>query len=162
ETVKNIGDLNLPQGTKVLWKFNAQNTEQLLMAFSDSVYDANRQGENDFTVNRRFMKDESYTLKVSNTKVKHVDSISYNISVVADRYPAINIEEHKDSTNTSYLYFLGDANDDYGLKKLTFNYALTHDDSSGSNEEPLKTEDITIPKNVSASTFNYYWDMTKI
>ncbi len=159
ETLKNIGDLQLLQGSKVIWKFNVQNTDNLLMSFSDSVYDANRQGENSFTVSKQFMQDDAYTLKVLNNKVKHADSISYSVNVVPDKYPAINVEQHVDSTNNDYLYFLGDANDDYGLRKLTFNYTIVPEEGK---ESELLSEEISMVKGSTLLPFNHFWDLTKV
>jgi len=38
ETIKNTGDLVVPQGTKITWNFSTKNTDALSILFNDSTY----------------------------------------------------------------------------------------------------------------------------
>jgi hypothetical protein len=57
----------------------------------------------------------------------------YNINVIKDNFPVISVEKMTDSLDQSLVYFVGSASDDYGLKEVTFNYYIIHED--GSTEE---------------------------
>jgi len=145
ETLENVGDISLPQGTKVIWNFDAENTDQLQMHFSgakDKV-EAKRKGTSAFDYYKRIMRNMSYKVFISNEQIPNADSIAYSINVNADNRPEINVEIFEDSTQLDMKYFAGSASDDYGISSLTFNYTRT--DEKGASQG-LKTMPLTITK----------------
>jgi hypothetical protein len=125
ESLANVGDLVVPQGTQINWVFNAQSTDNLRLHFgSDNGTEAKRFDDNLFSMNRRAMKDETYKVFISNGLLPNADSVAYTITVIPDLNPQISVEEFKDSTNRNQIFFAGEASDDYGLNNLTFNYQV--------------------------------------
>jgi hypothetical protein len=160
EQLNNIGDLVLPQGTQINWIFQAENTDQILMDFSDEEKTAlERRSDELFIFKKRAMKDEAYKLYVSNKNLPNADSISYSLSVVPDQYPTISAEIFKDSTDKRVQYFAGEASDDYGLKSLTFNYRVKRE----GKEEPeaAQSEKLRINGDKQAR-FDYTFDMYQL
>lgn len=156
ESLKNTGDLVVPAGSKLTWKFNTQNVDGLTFASGDSIYKVSRTGDEEFTFSKVFLQSASYTIRVSNKNAPDADSVSYSLNVVPDLYPTITVNEKNDTATQKYFYYVGDIADDYGLSKLTFNYQLTRADSSSS---ALKTTDV--PFNAGASSrFTYYWALS--
>jgi len=156
EVLKNMGDLVIPAGTKLSWKFNTQNVEAISFAVGDSVYQAKHSGETEFTFSKSFLQSSSYTLKVSNNNVKDADSVSYSLNVTPDLYPVIVVKEKNDSATQKYFYYIGEISDDYGLRRLTFNYQLTRSDSTTS-----VNKEIDVPFTAGASShFQYYWQLS--
>ncbi len=159
ENLNNIGDLVVPQGSKVMWNFYTKNTESIELTFEDTTLLAEKKGKEHFVLQRQLFESTPYQIGVSNKKVHKADSIAYVINVVPDRYPVIHVVEYKDSTNKKYLYFSGEASDDYGIKRLNFNYTLEH-------EKPENTESFSVPisfsKGSKSSKYEYYWDLNKI
>ena len=125
ETVKNLGDLVVPAGTKLSWKFNTQNVEELKFVLGDSAYEVKRTGDAEFVFTKTFMQSVGYTLKVSNANVKDADSVTYSLNVVPDLYPVITVNEQHDTATQKYFYYNGEVSDDYGVRRLTFNYQIT-------------------------------------
>ena len=75
EVVKNTGDLVIPQGTKVTWNFNTQNTRQLKMNFSDTTLAIAPSDNNRFSYSSRLMKNKNYSVTTSNEFIKSKDSV---------------------------------------------------------------------------------------
>ena len=48
KTVQNIGDLTIPEGTKVNWIFNTKNTNEITLRFPDSLVNLNPIHNNEF------------------------------------------------------------------------------------------------------------------
>jgi hypothetical protein len=117
--------------------FVSQNTSGIRIAMHDSLYDTRASGDNEFSFTQRLRQDAPYTVFVSSENLPNADSIGYSITVVPDRYPAIQVSQVNDSVNKKYLYFIGETSDDYGLRNLALKYKLTKD---GTNEEAGNTK----------------------
>ena len=156
EVLKNMGDLVIPAGTKLSWKFNTQNVETISFAVGDSSCNVKRTGDAEFVFSKVFLQSTQYTVKVSNSNVKNADSVSYSLNVMPDLYPVIVVKEKNDSATQKYFYYIGEVSDDYGIRKLTFNYQLTRADSTSS-----VTKEVDVPFTPGAdSHFQYYWQLS--
>ncbi len=160
ETLYNIGDAFIPQGTKIKWTFNAKDTDEVGMRFSNSTNTESLEEvrDNVFTFNKRIMNSDLYTVYIDNTHLYKPDSSIYNLSVSPDNFPVITVEQFIDSTEQTVRYFVGEASDDYGLTKLNFNYTIT--DEVG---KPRASQTINIPKSVKSEwTYDYVFDITSL
>lgn len=159
ESLANVGDLVVPQGTQISWVFNVQNTEKLALRFgNDGVNEAKRFDDNLFSYNRRALKDETYKIFISNNLLPNADSVAYTVSIIPDLHPQIMVEEFKDSTNQRLTFFAGDASDDYGLNNLTFNYQVK---KVKGGQLPMNT--IKIEKQAGKQiNYQYTWDIRNL
>lgn len=157
ETVRNIGDLVVPEGTVMQWRFNSRNTSRIDLGFEGERVSAKRMGEELFTAERQALKSSPYRIVVANEYLPKGDSIGYNLAVIPDLYPSIFVERFEDSTNRDYLYFLGDASDDYGLGKVEFRYRLDRPDAPAAEEFLKAPVRAVIQKN--QARFTYTWDV---
>lgn len=177
EAFQNTGDLVVPAGTTIRWTFNTRNTEQLTLGFADSVYNVKSSGDNSFTWSERFLTTQPYFISTQNKFLKSKDSIHYAINVIPDMFPSVEVDERTDSLAPKQIFFHGAVKDDYGFKKLVFNYRFVF--HAGSPEDTLKkTSDNDLPARTalsdlysdplainSSSTqqhFYHYWDMGKL
>jgi hypothetical protein len=165
EVLKNTGDLSIPSGTKVTWTFNTQNTQLLNLNFNDTSLIIPALAENTYSYSSRFLKNKTYSVATSNNYFKNKDSVSYIIDVLPDAYPQINVVEKADSVSTKQIYFRGEIKDDYGFKKLTFNYRfISKNDSVVSEKFKSMTTNcspIAINKTALSDPFFYFWDVNK-
>lgn len=159
EVLKNVGDLVIPEGTKLNWRFNTQNVEAIRFILGDSTYTLKRSDDDEFTFGKTMMQSTQYMLKVSNSSIKDADSVSYSLNVVPDLFPVLNVNEKRDSAVQKYFYYIGEASDDYGLRRLNFNYQITRADSSSATVN--KSIDVPITAGP-ASRFVYYWSITDL
>jgi hypothetical protein len=164
EVVKNTGDLVVPAGTRVSWKFNTQNTDKVRMSFTDTAVVLDPSGENTYTYSQRLLKDKSYSVTTSNSWMKSRDSVVYAINVVPDQYPGIQVEEKKDSVFNKKMYFTGQVKDDHGFTRLTFNYRLIHASDSLKQQEPDKLNAVILPvsKTLTQDQFYQPWDLSTL
>ena len=156
EELSNIGDLVLPIGTNIDWVFNAQNTDNVNIKFSNEKTKAtNRFSDKLFTYKKKALKDEGYKLFISNAAISNADSISYRITIIPDQHPAISAEKFTDSLNNKVFYFAGEASDDYGLLSLSFNYQINNESGK---QGPLNTVKLPKPDNKQIQ-YDYTWDL---
>jgi hypothetical protein len=135
ETIKNNGDIIIPEGTSVQWQVKLQNTGHVYLIFSESKH--NQSTKNTFTYKKSFFSSTPYQI-ITQNKHQLSDTLSYYIKVIPDAYPQIKVNQSFDSTNAQFL-FSGEIEDDYLLKKLIFNYQITSNDTI-----PLISQQLTI------------------
>ncbi len=164
ETVRNTGDLVVPAGTVINWNFSTRSTNAFVMKFIDSTYNLKQVAGDRFAFTKKVLESERYSLHTSNQFLKGKDSIDYTISVVPDLYPAIAVDERKDSISKLRLYFTGEVKDDYGFSRLQFTYRpLNKKDSLGNDIAP-QTQFVNLPvrSNLVRDQFYYYWDLSSL
>lgn len=161
QTLRNSGDMVVPMGTSVTWYFEAQNTDEISVKFDNSAPVAAQNNQNGkFTLARRLMKDATYTIYLSNNRLKNADSISYNISVIPDLYPVISANEKRDEADPKFLYFFGDVADDYGVRKLEFKYKVDPNGQNFSSDLGYQAVPISLGgTDKKAASFTHTWDM---
>jgi hypothetical protein len=126
EVLANTGDINVPEGTKITWLFDAAYTDNISMQFGTKPrVEAERKSDESFRYVKTASADELYKMFLSNKYVTNADSLLYSISVAKDQYPVITAEKIIDSLDKTLVYFIGNASDDYGIQNLTFNYNIT-------------------------------------
>lgn len=165
EVIKNTGDLLIPVGTKVNWNFNTQNTNLLRMSFSDTAFTLQPSNKDIYSFSTRIMNDKRYSVTTANEFIRNKDSVLYSINVVPDQFPAIYVDEKKDSLSQKLFYFKGQIKDDYGFTNLTFNYRfIAKTDSMGEVAEGKTNHSEKIPFNRASNQdhFFYAWDLNTL
>lgn len=155
--LKNTGDISAPFGTSVDWLFEANATEKINIRFSDALIVLEKEKLKEFNYRKTLIINELYTVKTVSSSVLKTDSVQFNINVVRDEYPQISVKEHQDSTNLDIYYYTGEISDDYGLRKLTFNYKIKNENNDGK----FISKDIPFQKNT-LSGFTYFWNITEL
>ncbi len=160
ETLQSIGDLVVPAGTVIDWVFEARWTDQIALQFEQEPEPAFAKRFDDelFSFRKKALRTQAYKLYVSNADLPRADSVSYVLSVIPDQYPSISVEAFKDSTIRDIVYFVGEATDDYGLRRLTFNYRITR---ANGGEEPLQTIEVSKPTD-RAIQYAWTWDLAEL
>ena len=167
ETMQNIGDLTIPEGTKVSWQIFADNANAINMFFkplsgNDTSYEAKRISEKEYTFSCVMFKDHNYGINASSNDVPPVKEAVYAIKVTPDAYPTINVSEKKDSSSLKHTNFYGMIKDDYGFSSLKLVYRKISSNDSLATDVTFKEIDIPINKSLTQSSFYYYWDLNTI
>lgn len=138
ERLANTGDLVAPLGTRISWLFITAHTDTVLLRFGeeDLAEPAKRQGKTDFIHHRRATRDEVYSVFIANRELPRADSMRYHLNVIPDLHPVIQVQGFTDSLDPSFVYFAGDASDDYGLTQLVFHTQVTRE--GGTQEAPVQ------------------------
>lgn len=157
EILENPGDITVPEGTSIQWKFFTRNTNSLSVRLRDKLIQAKQfaQGFEHISV---FRNSERLTITPHKEGADATDSISYHIQVVKDEFPTIEVEEGRDSALLKQKYLMGQVGDDYGISRLTFNYRIIRGDEENA---PVKSEDLGIGKDASQRFF-HYWNLEEL
>ena len=121
EIIKGTGNAVIPEGTTVTWKMSTVATQSVIWTNSKSSTSFLKQ-ENLFRLSKNISQNTEYNIITSNTKVKDYERLSYQISVIKDQFPIINVNNAPDSLKVAKNYVLGQVSDDYGLSKLQIVY----------------------------------------
>ncbi len=158
EIIENTGDIIIPEGTIVTWKFFTRDTKQLNFKLSDSVFFLSNSASNVFVFQSRLLKSTSYSVSMQNEYLKNNDSLLFAISVIPDAFPIISLEEFTDSTLSDMIYFRGIIKDDYGFNKLHFNFKKSQDKDNLNKE--FQFENIEFKSNINQQQFFYTFDLS--
>ncbi len=127
ETLDNLGDAFVPQGTTIKWVYNTNNADSLWMRFGNVKKPFTQTRRNTFSQSKRMMQSTSYVVHVKNDNMIVSDSMIYQVSVLPDNYPTISATRFQDSLDANIFYFVGSAADDYGIESLRFNYTIVEE-----------------------------------
>lgn len=154
EILQNIGNLNVPVGSKVTWKIITENIDSVNFILDNSTYCNAQKQKKDFTFFKQFFKSTNYTLGYQNKYVKKNRVFNYQVRVIPDLYPEVKVKQYVDSINPTVFYFAGNIKDDYGLTKLTFIYSI--------GKDSIVSIPVEINKNSLAQGFEYGFDFSGI
>lgn len=153
QTVNNVGDIVVPEGTSVTWNGVAKNTKSILIG-TDSLYRFNNQG---FRYQNTFKQTAVLSLVLQNKRNDKKDSTFYKIEVVKDKYPHINVTQKADSISNKQITFKGSASDDHGITQVVFTYEITN------KQDKFIKEDQSISGVVgTAMAINMFLDIDKL
>ena len=161
ETLANTGDLTVPAGTRLTWKFFTRDTRKLLFRIGGKLTEVDAGKSNTFIQSVRMMSGMPYSVIIGNEYFSNRDSLSYLINVIPDLYPSIEVAEYKDSIYDNRLYYQGNVKDDYGLSKLLFAWSVKKAGSDNLNPE-VKTREVKLDKSLLQQQFFYFMDMSTL
>jgi hypothetical protein len=160
ELLENTGDLIIPEGTVVKWKFYTKDVEMIQLRFDDEVKSLVRRNGNTFEYERSFSKNQKYVIKAANSFVSKPDSLVFTLTVIPDLLPSITTNQATDTLLPSRLYFQGVIKDDYGFSRLSFHYSVTRKEDTTSK---LSNQDnLPVNKNLNQQSFYYSVDLSQI
>ena len=116
ETIKNIGDLSVPIGSKIKWDFILKDTDSITMIFNKDLIKKGVGSKNIFE--KKLFVDTRYKIIVENNN-RTTDTLEFLIKIIPDQFPEILVEETRDSSS-GLILFSGLIRDDYSNNKLMF------------------------------------------
>lgn len=135
ETVVNLGDASVPEGTVVRWLFQTQDADSLFFSIANSRITLSPDANGRVEVARRIMETTDYGFCVGNGRERRTvsDTLKYSLSAIKDAVPVISVEEMMDSLHPDRRLFRGRIKDDYGFSKLAFVHRTTNAKDSSRN-----------------------------
>lgn len=158
EVISNVGDINVPQGTILKWKFYTRDAESVQFRLGNDTRSLKSDKSNAFSVMHKLMEGTGITVRSVNKYMTNNDSLIFFANVIPDLYPSINIEQYRDSVYDNRLYFRGLVRDDYGFRNLQFKLSRVRDDEKGAE----MVIEVPIQKEVNEQNFYYYFDLLSI
>jgi len=158
EVLHNTGDLILPEGTQVKWNIEAEDADYIYFVMAEGSKQLKSSGKQ-FLHEKTANKNAGYSIIPSNSFVEFGDTTQYSLQVIPDKFPAISMNEKRDSTNDNRFYFKGEISDDYGFSGLSFNYRIINKIDSLPDRNTLKS--VQMPYNASATIdeFFHFWNL---
>ncbi|RYZ27883.1 MAG: DUF4175 family protein, partial [Sphingobacteriales bacterium] len=161
EVIKNTGNLTVPEGSTLEWRFNASETDALSLTFDnpEETLEARRSGDL-FTFKRRAMQNEEYAVRLKNQHSTNKEDIKYQISTIPDRHPDITVEQFRDTMLFNYMVLGGNASDDYGLTRLNLHYRVVK--SGGAAGTNYKAMPIKFDRKQLGQTYYLQWNLDSL
>lgn len=158
EIRQSLGDLTLPQGTVVGYAIQATHTDEALFVWNGQSAVPLKKTGDAFLAQQRFLQDTSYVISLRNRQSKIHEDFKYNVQVIPDQFPAIQLEEFKDSITGTQVLLSGIASDDYGIRNVSFQYTVT-----GPDKKIIKQKSVGLPHSAGVlSPFQYYFDVAPL
>ncbi len=164
ETLENIGSISVPEGTNVDWFINTQNADELNVKFTgdNKLIKARSGTSNEFSFSKMVKNSEQYEITTKNKYSENKDKLVYNIQVIKDQYPAIRVEQFKDTVLYNYVLIGGSVSDDYGISKLTAQYRIVKKGEESSGKTALKSVPISFNRNQNHQNFFLQLDLDSL
>jgi len=140
EKLENSGNISVPEGTNVTWKFNTTKTDEISINFSDlgQKVTAVKQSKNLYSYEQAITKSTKYSIQLLNEYSSNRDSLIFGIEAVKDRYPEITLDQYQDTVLFKSIVLGGNINDDHGFSKLSLFFKYQNDNSF--DELPIEVD----------------------
>jgi hypothetical protein len=155
EKWNNIGNLAVPEGTRINWQFNANKADKLFLIFNEGkdTINVNSANASLFEYAKTARASEGYQVRLLNKYSANKEEINYFINVIPDRFPKISMQDYQDSAVYNFLSVGGSISDDYGLSALKLNYRVNRDGKGG------EWKTINIPFSADQTIQNFYYQL---
>ncbi|WP_159521233.1 DUF4175 family protein [Sunxiuqinia indica] len=147
-----LGDLEVPYGSTISWKFTTADTDSLFFTVNGESYKAQLVGDN-YKFEYQVRNKANYSISLKNEYFNYQDMLSFSIEVIPDLYPEIKVVQLRDSTDFTRFYFKGNIGDDYGFHALNYHLVIHENDS---------IIELPIVKNLSKQDFYYTYDFSDL
>lgn len=137
--IPNVGDISVLKGSTVEWKLNYKgNVKEAYLDFNPKL---------SFKVNKatkQILNSQSYSIHlISNENLSNIDTVRYQIQVIEDKYPEIQIISPNTEfalPNNGFLPLVYEVNDDYGFSSLLLNYRFIKSNNPSKITNQFKTK----------------------
>lgn len=154
ETRTSLGDITIPAGTTITWHISAAHTDAMAIRYGNNSRTTMSKSGDSYNASARFMNDTTYTLLLTNTQAAVADSYTYNVQVIPDQYPVVQLQQYKDTVSGKQILLSGSAGDDYGISRVVFHYDITE------GKKNIQSKSIPVKATQAALTsFEHYFDL---
>ncbi|MEQ7798281.1 hypothetical protein ABDJ41_00605 [Pedobacter sp. ASV1-7] len=154
ESIKNAGDLLIPEGTRVSWKMETKNSNRLNFNIGNKKLILTALN-NSFSYSGTIRESARYGIIPQNQFVNNRDSLNHQINVIKDDFPRITVTETPDSLSGKARYFTGNITDDHGFTSLKFKYIIKENNKI----KMTVSKAIPVKKNRQEGAFFFLWDL---
>ena len=122
ETINNTGNITIPQGTKITWNIDANQTDSVAFLYQNTRSQFKKIGKDRFEYPKRILQNIAYQITSSNQNIQDFENLQFFVNVVKDEFPIIDVKSNIDSISRGNAQFAGQISDDYGISKLQLVY----------------------------------------
>ncbi len=140
QIIQGTGNAIVPEGTQILWKATTQATQSMSWKSVGTALSFTKKG-NQFLFSKNILQNTDYQISSSNSTAKYNEKLNYQLAVIKDQFPIIQVNQAPDSLKLGTNYCVGQISDDYGLSKLQIVYYPKNKPSNVNRGTiPIKTE----------------------
>ncbi|WP_143520117.1 DUF4175 family protein [Reichenbachiella sp. 5M10] len=122
--ISNNGNLTVPEGTTAHWTIESIESNGISLQMTEDTIEMQSPHQNQFTAYKQLLHTQDYQIQLRNQHGKNKQPISYQIDVIKDQFPIINLQTISDTTLYQYVIVTGSIMDDYGFSSLEFIYEV--------------------------------------
>ncbi len=135
----NVGDFSVLKGSNVEWKLNPKgNIKEAFLGFNSIIPFQNQKAT------KNILNSESYFIQlISNQNLTNIDTVRYQIQVIEDKFPEVQIISPNPEfslPNNGFLPLVYEINDDYGFSSLLLNYRFLKSNNPSKVSKNFKTK----------------------
>ena len=162
ERINNIGNMEIPEGTRVKWLFSALDARDMSISFENEKLDNELVSDSDqlFEYEKQMLNSDDYIIRLSNVYSKNKDVIRYHIEVIPDAWPMISLDQFQDTTLYDLLILGGGISDDYGLTELKVFYK--NEKNNREATDLFQPINIPIDKTKNSQSFYFQWEIDSL
>ncbi|MFN8437762.1 MAG: DUF4175 family protein [Cytophagales bacterium] len=155
ETMENIGNLEVPEGTTITWKIDTKQTDSIKVEFDskNSIKLPKPILSSVFEFSKKVTSSQQYSIALVKDGINNSAKTNYSIEVIKDQSPSINTEFVQDTNLYKEINIGGNIRDDYGFSALRLFYAIK--DNQG---KVLKNGSQAIPLDLKNNFQNYIYN----
>jgi hypothetical protein len=156
ESFQNIGSFQVPEGTKAIWQIKSKYANDVTVVFGQDSSKAEQVDSEMYSFNRQILTNESYSISLKNEFGSQNGTISYDVTVIKDEAPTIEVKVLPDTVLYKYIVFAGNISDDHGIRRLALRYTK--------NTDAEKTIPLEVDRSAPSQSLFHQWllDSVKI
>ncbi len=162
ETVVDLGDAAVPEGTSVRWLFLTREADTLHFGVEEAEWQEEclpvQAGRAE--VRRRVLQTLNYAFFVSTAPALRSDTLRYTLTAIADAVPLIAVDEVVDSLHPDRRLFRGRVKDDYGFSKLVFVHRTANPTDTTRNA--LSRAEIALQEGATSQEFYFSFNTAEL
>ncbi|MCW3121974.1 MAG: hypothetical protein JWQ38_1466 [Flavipsychrobacter sp.] len=157
ETRTSLSDMTLPVGTTVSWALVTDHTDEATIHFGAGAPAVLPKSSSTYSFQYRFLNDTAYTITLHNKTAGVADSYRYQVQVIPDQFPVVQVQQFKDSISGKQILLTGSAGDDYSITRVSFIYEVSD------KNKVVATKSIPVKIAPGAmTTFQQYFDIQSL
>lgn len=121
QVYKGLGSFQVPEGSRISWTFSTVHSDKVEFISSDSLIKLPVK-KNLAEFEYQIFETLNYSISSSNANKLQHEKLVYQIDVIRDLHPEIEVETRIDSLNNQQTYIKGRVEDDHGISGLRLVY----------------------------------------
>ena len=162
QSLENVGNLQVPEGTEVSWQFGTLATDSVTLTFEKSQerYPLTTSGEKAFSFKKQALESDHYQIDLKNQYSSNQQKIRYFLDVIPDQRPTITLDQFQDTTLYQFLVLGGNVSDDYGLARLALFYRFeSPEDDPSSKPSHYSIYDLPLNRKQNNQSYYHQWNV---
>ena len=161
QSLENVGNLQVPEGTEVSWQFGTLAADSLTLTFEKAQerHALTPSGEKAFSFKKQALVSDHYQIDLKNQYSSNQQKIRYFLDVIPDQRPEITLDQIQDTSLYQFMVLGGNVSDDYGLARLALFYRFESADDPSATPPKYQAYDLPLDRKQNNQSYYHQWNM---